>query len=179
MCRLRVLLPSLLGVLILVAIAVPLATPALACHCPPFGMPVGFGPWGGTGAWGGTGPFPGVGAYPGFGTYPGFGAYPGFGVPSTFGAPALQPAAAAAERVRLSIRDNFYYPDVISVPVGTQVAWLNEGSNPHTVTFPGVRDSGTIAPGGRWAAIFAVAGTLEYACTIHPEMRGRLIVALQ
>ena len=64
------------------------------------------------------------------------------------------------------------------MPVGTQVAWVNNGRAPHTVTAPGIWDSGAITPGSRWEAIFAVAGTLDYLCTIHPEMRGRLIVTL-
>ena len=157
MRRSRVLAVFVLGVLALVAvIAGPLAAPAMAggyfCPCPTFGHG------------------------PGFGSFPGFGPWSGFGMPSTFGARTAAPAEAPMERVRLAVRDNFYYPAELTVPVGTQVAWLNEGSNPHTVTFTGVRDSGTIAPGGRWAAIFAIAGTLDYMCTIHPEMRGRLIV---
>lgn len=56
---------------------------------------------------------------------------------------------------------------------------MNDGRNPHTVTAPGIWDSGTISPGGRWAGIFAVTGTFEYMCTIHPEMHGRLTVTPQ
>jgi plastocyanin len=171
MRRPRVLAVCLLGVL--AVLAGPLAAPALAgglfgagtsshaCPCPTFGS------------------WPGFGTFPGFGPWPGFGPSPSFGTPSTFGAAPAVPAAAPTERVRLAIRDNFFLPDQLTVPVGTQVAWQNEGREPHTVTFPGVRDSGTIAPGGRWAAIFAIAGTLDYMCTIHPEMRGRLVVTSQ
>jgi plastocyanin len=80
----------------------------------------------------------------------------------------------------LAIGDNYFYPAEISVPVGTQVAWVNNGRNTHTVTAPGIWDSGPIAPGGRWAAVFAAVGTFDYLCTIHPEeMRGRLTVTPQ
>jgi plastocyanin len=168
MRRPRVLAVCLLGLLILMAVvAGPLAAPAVA------------GGYFGAGTFSHFCPCPTSGPWPGFGPFPGFGPWPSFGTPPAFGAPTAAPAAAPRERVRLAIRDNFFLPDQLTVPVGTQVAWLNEGREPHTVTFPGVRDSGTIAPGGRWAAIFAIAGTLDYVCTIHPEMRGRLTVDFQ
>src|SRR5579884_268100 len=142
------------------ALTSPLAWPM--GWCPGFG--VGLCPWPFFGAcpW----PFPGVGVCPGFARYPGI----------------MPPAAPVApptpvQRVRLAIGDNYFFPAEISVPVGPQVAWVNNGRNQHTVTAPGIWDSGTINPGGRWAALFAVTGTFDYMCRIHPdEMRGRLIV---
>ena len=76
----------------------------------------------------------------------------------------------------LAIGDNFFLPAQISFPVGTQIAWVNNGGVQHTVTAPGIWDSGTIAPGGRWAAIFAIPGEFGYECTIHPEMRGNVTI---
>jgi plastocyanin len=114
--------------------------------------------------------------------------FPGFGLPgiSPLGAPwappALPPpppAAARAEAQRasaVSIQDNFFLPAEITIPVGTTVTWTNRGRVAHTTTDAGVWDSGRIPPGGSFSAVFAVAGTFDYVCTIHPEMRGRIIV---
>jgi plastocyanin len=172
--------------------------------CPGFGAFPGFGVGHGFGAFPGFGVGHGFGAFPGFGVaapttapaVPGFGAFPGFGVAAPATAPAVpgfgafpgaalsapvtaaEPAAAMPlQRVRLSMGDNFFLPAEISFPAGTQIAWVNNGRDRHTTTAPGIWDSGPINPGGRWAAIFAVAGTFEYTCTIHPnEMRGRLVI---
>ena len=75
------------------------------------------------------------------------------------------------------MRDNVFFPEELSVPVGTEVACPNMGQNRHASTSPGVWNSGSLRPGQSWGAIFAAAGTYDYYCTVHPsQMRGRLIV---
>ncbi len=143
----------------------------------------------GFGAFGG---FPGLGMLPGMGGYYSqmggtpLGGFPGLmGGPGMSGSGGYQGATAggsasassgATQNLRLTIGDNYFLPAEISVPAGTQVTWLNSGSTRHTTTASGLWDSGAIDPGGRWAAVFRVPGTYDYACTIHPEMRGRLTV---
>ncbi|HZR99241.1 MAG TPA: cupredoxin family copper-binding protein [Chloroflexota bacterium] len=130
---------------------------------------------------------------------PGIPPFPGFGLPgiSPLGAPwalpgamtpppPLPPAAPAPppggapadtqRRSAVTIQDNFFLPAEITIPVGTMVTWTNRGRVAHTTTDAGVWDSGRIPPGGSFSAVFAVAGTFDYVCTIHPEMRGRVIV---
>ena len=68
------------------------------------------------------------------------------------------------------------FPADITIPVGTTVTWTNRGSVAHTSTDSGVWDSGRIPPGGSFSAVFAIAGSFDYVCTIHPEMRGRINV---
>ena len=36
--------------------------------------------------------------------------------------------------------------------------------------------SGPLAPADRYERAFALPGTYDYVCTVHPEMRGRLVV---
>ena len=164
--------------------------------CAGYGLTPGFGayPSPGFGGYPGFGGFPGFGGYPGFGGFPGYGGYLGFGgypgmgpwggsFPySGYGSPAMPglaatAAAAPAERTRVVMSDNYFLPAEIMVPVGTRVAWVNQGQRRHTTTSPGVWDSGVVTPGGRWAAVFAVPGTFDYLCTLHPdEMRGRVTV---
>src|SRR5262249_36503991 len=78
-------------------------------------------------------------------------------------------------RAVITIYDNFFLPSEITVPVGTTVTWMNHGNVSHTTTSAGVWDSGRLGPHQHWSAVFAVKGTFDYVCTIHPnEMRGKI-----
>src|SRR5262249_22147823 len=80
-------------------------------------------------------------------------------------------------RAVVTIYDNFFLPSEITVPVGTTVTWMNHGNVSHTTTSVGVWDSGRLGPHQHWSAVFAVKGTFDYVCTIHPnEMRGKINV---
>src|SRR5205085_12317922 len=114
---------------------------------------------------------------PGF-AYPGYAGL-GLGTPWALPGAALPAVAARADaqrRTMVTIQDNFFLPAEITVPVGTTVTWTNRGRVAHTSTDPGVWDSGRIAPGQTFSAVFAIAGTFDYVCSIHPEMRGRVNV---
>lgn len=70
-----------------------------------------------------------------------------------------------------------FNPGSFSVPLGTIVTWINNDSQPHTVTDPGVFDSGPIPPnGGRWSWGAASVGTFTYHCLIDPDMNGTITV---
>lgn len=72
-----------------------------------------------------------------------------------------------------------FNPGSISVPMGTIVTWINQDGQGHTVTMPGVFDSGPIPPnGGRWSWVASVAGTFTYHCLIHPGMNGTITVTV-
>ena len=72
-----------------------------------------------------------------------------------------------------------FSPGNFSVPMGTIVTWINQDSQGHTVTMPGVFDSGPIPPnGGRWSWVASIAGTFTYHCLIHPDMNGTLTVTV-
>jgi plastocyanin len=79
----------------------------------------------------------------------------------------------------VSIRDNFYSPSTISVPIGTVVTWTNNGMMQHTVTSDGgLFDSGTLNSGQGFSYTFNTAGTFNYHCRIHGfAMAGTVVVA--
>lgn len=84
------------------------------------------------------------------------------------------PATAKVHAVRI---DAFAFePPTVTVDLGDTVAWRNDDPVPHTVTAPGVFDSGAIAAGGAWRYITAERGRFDYLCRFHPTMRGTLIV---
>ena len=81
-----------------------------------------------------------------------------------FSAFLLLPAFASASQVPVSIMDNFFAPQSVTVNVGDTVVWKNNGSTAHTV----VADSGAfatsevIAPGQTFAVTLNNVGSFPY-----------------
>lgn len=70
-----------------------------------------------------------------------------------------------------------YQPANLTVAAGQTVTWRNFGLGPHTVTSStGLFDSGRLNGGESFAYTFSSAGTYLYACAIHPEMKGEVVV---
>lgn len=70
----------------------------------------------------------------------------------------------------------------IYVAPGTKVTWINEDGINHQIHSNGTlgiqHQGGPItANGGAYTDTLTGAGTLEYRCHIHPNMRGKLVVA--
>ena len=89
-------------------------------------------------------------------------------------------AGGGGGETSVSIGDNFFEPQEISVAKGATVKWTNEGQVAHTATKtegPGPQfDSGTIEPGGDFSFKMTEAGMIEYVCTIHAGQTGTLKV---
>ena len=85
--------------------------------------------------------------------------------------------AAAPAKVEIGI-DNFTFsPAVITVKPGTQITWANRDGIPHTV----VSDtkafkSKVLATGEKFTYTAAKPGVYSYACSIHPNMTGKVVV---
>ena len=79
--------------------------------------------------------------------------------------------------VTVSIKDFAFNPATITITKGTKVTWVNEDSAPHTATSEGSFDSVTLSKGQSFSYIFAETGTFNYKCSIHPSMKGKVIVA--
>jgi plastocyanin len=86
-------------------------------------------------------------------------------------------ADAGATEVQVSI-ENFSYGDPIEVAVGTTVTWTNADSAPHTVTQVGGQgfQSNKIDPGATFSFTFTEAGTFDYFCEYHANMKGTVVV---
>lgn len=71
-----------------------------------------------------------------------------------------------------------YHPTIIQVNTGTIVTWTNDDTVIHTVTDIGGKfDSDLIQPGAGWSYTFYNEGKYNYYCTIHPWMKGLVIVS--
>jgi plastocyanin len=75
----------------------------------------------------------------------------------------------------VAMGDNFFNPTPVQISVGGAVRWLNSGTQAHNSTGP-CWTSPNLNPGQSFDRTFPAAGTFDYECTLHPEMRGRVIV---
>jgi len=71
-----------------------------------------------------------------------------------------------------------YSPASFHAKVGVPVTWFNQDTIAHTVTSVNGSElnSGNIASGAFFTHTFTQAGTYDYYCTIHPGMRGTVVV---
>jgi plastocyanin len=68
-------------------------------------------------------------------------------------------------------------PEAIEVSPGTSVTWINNDTFVHTVTdFKNTFDSGMIKAHGTWSYTFKDTGNFNYFCSLHPWMKGIVLV---
>lgn len=89
---------------------------------------------------------------------------------------ALVPAWAQAETHTVRIAGMKFVPETVTVHRGDRIVWRNEDLVPHTATAAGVFDSGVIAPGRSATEEVTHAGRISYECTLHPGMKGTVVV---
>ncbi|HEX2767146.1 MAG TPA: cupredoxin family copper-binding protein [Candidatus Limnocylindria bacterium] len=96
---------------------------------------------------------------------------------ASFGALLSPPAPVAAATHTVQITDSAFATPVLTVRVGDTVTWTNVDDRPHTVTGQdGSFDSGNIDEGGTFSFTFTQAGTYDYLCEYHSEMRATIVV---
>lgn len=80
----------------------------------------------------------------------------------------------------VNIKDMMFTPSQISVQKGATVTWTNNDSVAHTViddlSNVGGPSSGEIQPGSTYSFTFDKTGSFQYHCSIHPSMRGTIVV---
>jgi len=80
------------------------------------------------------------------------------------------------------VQDICYIPSSIVIEKGKQVTWVNQDSAFHSVTSgfydepTELFDSGHLDPFESFSLTFDESGTYDYFCTLHPWMRGQVIV---
>lgn len=78
----------------------------------------------------------------------------------------------------VEINDDSFQPETLTVPVGTTVTWVNDGTTYHTVTSnDGTFHSGYIVAGERFSHLFDRPGVYRYQCNNHPFVHGVIKVA--
>ncbi len=70
-----------------------------------------------------------------------------------------------------------FVPEVLVVTAGDRVNWVNTDPFPHTVTADDrTFDSGNLSAAAQWSYAAGKPGTFPYRCSLHPTMKGKLIV---
>lgn len=78
--------------------------------------------------------------------------------------------------------DKCYIPSKISIAKGESVTWVNEDAAFHSVTSgfydspDGLFDSGYLDPYESFSFTFDDVGNYDYFCTLHPWMKGQVLV---
>ena len=86
-------------------------------------------------------------------------------------------AAGGAGGGQVVMKSFAFDPASVTVKVGESVTWTNNDSATHTVVADnGEFTSSDIAPGAAFTQKFDTAGTYPYHCSIHPSMKGTVVV---
>lgn len=92
---------------------------------------------------------------------------------------AAGPASDAVgnRAVEVIITQHAFSPETVTVPAGTTITWVNRDEDLHTAT----STTGTFTSRGldtdeRFSFTLTTPGTYAYMCSLHPQMRGRIIV---
>ena len=80
----------------------------------------------------------------------------------------------------IEIKNFAFNPSTLTVKSGTAVIWTNQDGAPHAIVSdigsPVAYSSGSIPPGSFYGFGFTQQGTYTYHCSIHPSMKGTIIV---
>lgn len=90
---------------------------------------------------------------------------------SSFGDRAYRRGSA-----RIDIRNFAYGPHTLSVTRGATVVFVNRDGAPHDAKKKGGFSTGLIRPHHAAALRFGRRGVYKYYCSLHPYMRGKIVV---
>jgi plastocyanin len=78
----------------------------------------------------------------------------------------------------VAIGDFLFGPETLTVNKGTYVTWTNTDDSPHqvTVTSAGGLRTAVMLKGQKETLRFDSAGTVDYICGLHPNMKGKIEV---
>ena len=87
------------------------------------------------------------------------------------------PQTTGSGTATVTISGFAFSPATSTVAVGTSVTWVQEDSVPHTIVADnGGFESTKLSKGQSWSHTFSTAGTYPYHCSIHPSMKGKIVV---
>jgi plastocyanin len=92
--------------------------------------------------------------------------------------PATNNTTPVSAKASVTISGFLFSPATITVKKGTTVTWINNDSVGHTVTADsGVGPaSGLLNNGDSYNYTFDATGTYPYHCSVHPSMKGTVVV---
>lgn len=92
---------------------------------------------------------------------------------------AASAGARSTTKSSVTISNYSFHPASLTVKVGATVTWVNEDGDVHTIKStdgPEVFGSPGLDSGEQFKYTFRRAGTYHYICSVHPYMRGIVVV---
>jgi plastocyanin len=90
------------------------------------------------------------------------------------------PTTTAAGGNNVAIKNSAFDPSSLTVKSGTVVKWTNQDGYSHTIVSdtgsPVAFSSDSLSTGASYPYTFTQPGTYTYHCSIHPSMKGTIIV---
>jgi amicyanin len=97
--------------------------------------------------------------------------------------PPITPVSQAPVSANTITIKNFAFdPQTLTVNAGSIVRWENRDNVPHRIVFIDSAgrdtdvDSSVLSASQAWSSKFDKPGTYNYYCTIHTDMKGKIIV---
>jgi len=91
--------------------------------------------------------------------------------------PLFVQAKSKPTTVHVNIKGMKYDPASVTIRAGDTVTWTNADQRDHSVAASdGSFSSGNIGPGATYSFVFNKSGKFEYSCSLHPRMKGVVIV---
>lgn len=94
-------------------------------------------------------------------------------------APAAPPVSTGGGNT-VTMKNFAFNPSALTVKTGTVVTWVNQDGAPHTIASdpgsPVSFSSESLSTGASYTFTFTRPGTYTYHCSIHPSMKGTVIV---
>lgn len=86
-------------------------------------------------------------------------------------------STSSARRLEVIISNSSFQPADITTGKGSLIVWKNNDAVSHTVTADdGSFNSGEIKAGGSFDQRFDYIKTYPYSCSLHPEMKGTIVI---
>jgi plastocyanin len=90
---------------------------------------------------------------------------------------AVMPAHSVAATYTIVMQGVAFVPETVTVKQGDTVVWINKDPFPHTATAHDRSfDSREMEPDKTWKYVARKKGKIPYVCTLHPTMKGTLVV---
>lgn len=90
---------------------------------------------------------------------------------------AMEEEGAVMEKTSVEIKNFAFGPKTLTIKKGTSVTFTNQDSVAHTATADdGSFDTGLLAKGESGSITLDKAGTFNYHCTPHPNMKATIVV---
>lgn len=89
----------------------------------------------------------------------------------------LMAVPAHAATIQIVMQDLVFTPIEVSAKVGDTVEWVNKDVFAHTATARNGDFDVTLPPKKTVTSVLSKAGSVEYYCRFHPNMKGVLSIA--